>query len=66
MAEERLPPQLMALSAAGGGFVGAFVAVIIIWIFAGPLCCDHGKDQRATSEPAATLSAAPVARPEPA
>lgn len=42
MAGESLPPQnsrTLALSAAGGGFGGALLAILVAKILAGPACC---------------------------
>ena len=40
MVDEHLPPQRsMALYAAGGGFGGALLAIIVAKILSGPCCC---------------------------
>ena len=45
MAEASLPPQqsvrMMSLSAAGGGFGGALLAILIAKLLANPCCCGN-------------------------
>ncbi|MEX2124136.1 MAG: hypothetical protein WD795_09605 [Woeseia sp.] len=54
MADEHLPPQTrrMALYAAGGGFGGALLAIVIAKILAGPCCCPNGAPDRVRDAPA--------------
>ena len=42
----------MALYAAGGGFGGALLAIIIAKILAGPCCCPHDGPDRVLDRPA--------------
>ena len=39
--EEDLPPhpRSLMLYAAGGGFLGALLALLLAWILVGPCCC---------------------------
>ena len=54
MAHEDLPPQTrrMALYAAGGGFGGALLAIVVAKILAGPCCCPHDAPDRVLDRPA--------------
>lgn len=51
-----LPPQSRSvfLYAAGGGFVGALLAILVAKILAGPCCCPDGDRERGAA--ATTLS----------
>jgi hypothetical protein len=46
----------MALSAAGGGFGGALLAIVIAKILTGPCCCPQESPDRAGQRPAAVSS----------
>jgi hypothetical protein len=57
MAEGDLPPQRsMALYAAGGGFGGALLAIVIAKILAGPCCCPQESPDRTGQRTAAMSS----------
>lgn len=58
MAEASLPPQSrkMAMYAAGGGFGGALLAILVAKILAGPCCCPQQPDAL-KQRPAAVSSA---------
>jgi hypothetical protein len=49
MAEGSRPPQTVALYAAGGGFAGALLAILVAKILMGPCCCTAEQDHRAAS-----------------
>lgn len=52
MAHPDLPPQKVALYAAGGGFGGALLAIVVAKILAGP-CCPHEAPEYKRPQPAA-------------
>jgi hypothetical protein len=58
MAEVDLPPQSrsVALYAAGGGFGGALLAIVIAKILTGPCCCPQESPDRTGPRPAAMSS----------
>jgi hypothetical protein len=58
MPEGHLPPQSrsMALYAAGGGFGGALLAIVVAKILAGPCCCPQDLQDRGDRRPAAMSS----------
>jgi hypothetical protein len=58
MAEGDLPPPSakMALYAAGGGFGGALLAIVIAKVLTGPCCCPQESPDRAGQRPAAVSS----------
>jgi hypothetical protein len=62
MADEDLPPlsRKVALYAAGGGFGGALLAIVIAKILAGPCCCPQAPQDRRDQRPAATSSVSPA------
>lgn len=50
MAEGSRPPQTVyALSAAGGGFAGALIAILIAKWLMGPCCCPEEQSRQAAS-----------------
>ena len=51
MAREDLPPQGIALYAAGGAFGGTLLALLLFWLLTGGFCCD---DQRVSEQKSAT------------
>jgi hypothetical protein len=53
MAHESLPPQKVALYAAGGGFGGALLAIVVAKILAGPCCCTHEAPEDERRQPVA-------------
>ncbi|HZD53681.1 MAG TPA: hypothetical protein VE175_11585 [Woeseiaceae bacterium] len=52
MAEPDLPPQrTVFLFAAGGGFIGALLAILIAWLITGGFCChDEERGMRTPAE----------------
>lgn len=54
MVGAELPPQSrkVALYAAGGGFGGALLAIVVAKILAGPCCCPHKAPDAKRYEPA--------------
>lgn len=66
MAHESLPPQSrrMALYAAGGGFGGALLAILIAKILTGPCCCQHEGPRYQPASVSAVMDS-PDQRPHP-
>ena len=62
MAHDDLPPQKVALYAAGGGFGGALLAIVVAKILAGPCVCPHKPDYKRQQPAAVSAVLETVAR----